>query len=195
MAYHARPLGGFLTGHFGDRFGRRNVMIATLLIAGNLIGAVAVWEFFWAISTSNVAMIYLGVFLCITIAFAGTNAVYLVFFAEMFNVKFRVSGMAIGLQLGIVVTGFAPSIIQAISVANGNAWWPAAVVTTVACVISIIAICTARETHRTPFISLVPAPPETDSAPNASHTEGTPRNDDHSYEVRHRTAGPAGTRR
>ncbi|GAA1621318.1 MFS transporter [Georgenia ruanii] len=132
-----------------DNIGRKPV-----LIAGNLVGAVAVWEFFWAVGQANVPMIYLGMFLCITIAFGATNAVYPVFFSEMFNVKFRVSGMAIGLQLGIVLTGFSPSIIQAVSSANDDAWWPAAALTTVACVISAIAVATARETYKVPLDQL-----------------------------------------
>lgn len=132
-----------------DRIGRKPV-----LIGGNLVGAVSVWQFFWAVGEANVPMIYLGMFLCITVAFGATNAVYPVFFSEMFNVKFRVSGMAIGLQLGIVLTGFSPTIIQAVSSANGNAWWPAAALTTFACVVSAIAVATARETYKVPLEQL-----------------------------------------
>lgn len=132
-----------------DRIGRKPV-----LIGGNSIGAVAVWQFFWAVGEANVPMIFLGIFLSITVAFACTNSVYPVFFAEMFNVRYRVSGMAIGLQIGIVVTGFSPTIIQAVSTANADSWWPAAALTTVACVISAIAVATARETNRTPLEEL-----------------------------------------
>jgi MFS family permease len=132
-----------------DKIGRKPV-----LIGGNIFGALAVWEFFWAVGEANVPMIYLGVFLTITIAFGATNAVYPVFFSEMFNTRFRVSGMAVGLQLGLVLTGFSPIIIQAISIANDNAWWPAALFTTIACMISSIAIATARETHKTPLRDL-----------------------------------------
>ncbi|MGW0688431.1 MFS transporter [Streptomyces sp. NPDC002754] len=132
-----------------DKVGRRPV-----LIGGNLFGAVAVWQFFWAVGNGDVPMIYLGFFLCITLAFAATNAVYPVFFSEMFNVRFRVSGMAVGLQLGMVLTGFSPTIIQAVSSATGDSWWPAAALTSLACVISAIAVATARETHRVPLAQL-----------------------------------------
>lgn len=132
-----------------DKIGRKPV-----LIGGNIFGALAVWEFFWAVGEANVPMIYLGVFLTITLAFGATNAVYPVFFSEMFNTRFRVSGMAVGLQLGMVLTGFSPIIIQAISIANDNAWWPAALFTSIACVISSIAIATARETNKTPLRDL-----------------------------------------
>ncbi|MEV7474267.1 MFS transporter [Pseudarthrobacter oxydans] len=138
-----------LFAHLSDRIGRKPV-----LIVGNLIGAAAVWPYFWAIGDANIPMIFVGMFLCITIAFGCTNAVYPAFFSEMFNVRFRVSGMAIGLQLGIVLTGFAPSIIQAVSAANGNAWWPACLFTSAACVISAIAVSTGRETFRTPLEKL-----------------------------------------
>ena len=138
-----------LLARLSDQIGRKPV-----LIGGNVFGALAVWEFFWAVSEANIPMIFLGIILCVSIGFAATNAVYPAFFSELFNVRYRVTGMAVGLQLGLVLTGFSPVIIQAISAANGNAWWPAALFTSVACLISAIAIATARETYRTPLHEL-----------------------------------------
>lgn len=132
-----------------DRIGRKPV-----LIGGNLFGAAAVWLFFWAVGEANIPLIFVGVLLTISIAFAATNAVYPSYFAELFNTRYRVTGMAVGLQLGLVLTGFSPVIIQAISHANGDAWWPAAAYTTVACIISAIAIASGRETYRTPLDEL-----------------------------------------
>lgn len=132
-----------------DRIGRKPV-----LIGGNLFGGASVWLFFWAVGKANIPMIFVGVLLTMSIALAATNAVYPSYFAELFNVRYRVTGMAVGLQLGLVLTGFSPVIIQALSAANDNAWWPAAAFTTVACVISAIAIGTGRETYKTPLDQL-----------------------------------------
>ncbi|MBO3664107.1 MFS transporter [Microbacterium stercoris] len=132
-----------------DRIGRKPV-----LIGGNLLGAVTVWQFFWAVGSADIPMIYVGIFLTITLSLGATNAVYPVFFSEMFNVRYRVTGMAVGLQLGLVLTGFSPSIIEAWSSANGSAWWPAALYTSLACVLSAIAVATSRETFRTPLHEL-----------------------------------------
>jgi MFS family permease len=132
-----------------DRIGRKPV-----LIGGNLFGGASVWLFFWAVGEANIPMIFVGVLLTMSIALAATNAVYPSYFAELFNVRYRVTGMAVGLQLGLVLTGFSPVIIQALSAANDNAWWPAAAFTTVACIISAIAIGTGRETYKTPLDQL-----------------------------------------
>jgi MFS family permease len=58
VGFLARPVGGIVCGHFGDRFGRKKVLVTTLLITGiatlmigllpghNLIGSWAPWALF-----------------------------------------------------------------------------------------------------------------------------------------------------
>lgn len=138
-----------LMAHLSDQIGRKPV-----LIGGNLVGAVSAWLFFWAVGEANIPMIFIGVILTISVGFAATNSVYPAYFSELFSTRYRVTGMAVGLQLGLVLTGFSPVIIQAFSSANGDAWWPAAAFTTAACVISAIAIASGRETYRTPIDQL-----------------------------------------
>ncbi|GAA1540108.1 MFS family permease [Microbacterium ginsengiterrae] len=134
-----------------DRVGRKPV-----LIGGNLVGGASVWLFFSAVAAADVPLIFTGMILCVAVGLAATNAVYPGYFAELFPVRYRVTGMAVSLQLGLVLTGFSPVIIQAISAANGDAWWPAAAYTTLACLISSVAIASGRETYRVALEDLGP---------------------------------------
>ena len=84
-----------LLASLSDRIGRKPV-----LIGGNIVGAAAVWLFFWAVGEANIPMIFVGVLLCVSVGFAATNSVYPSYFSELFNVRYRVTGMAVGLQLG-----------------------------------------------------------------------------------------------
>jgi len=60
------------------------------------------------ISTGNIPMIFLTSTLITAGTYAISNAIYPAWFSELFNVKVRYSGMAIGLQIGILCAGFTP---------------------------------------------------------------------------------------
>ncbi|GAA4402343.1 MFS transporter [Tsukamurella soli] len=49
VAFLARPLGGILFGHFGDRFGRKPTLVVTFLIMGTATGAVGLLPSYHAI--------------------------------------------------------------------------------------------------------------------------------------------------
>jgi hypothetical protein len=67
----------------------------------------------------------------------------------MFDTRVRLSGMAIGTQIGFALAGFAPAIAVALQGTGPDAWVPVAALTLAACVIAAIAAWTARETYRT----------------------------------------------
>ncbi|MFJ2969489.1 MFS transporter [Pseudomonas fulva] len=133
------PLGGFLS----DKVGRKPV-----LIAGNMIAALSVWLFFWAVSEVNVPMIYFGMFISFSIAWGLINGVYPIFYSELFSTRFRITGFAVGLQIGLILTGFSPLIAQMLSTANNNAWWPVALVSCVCSIIAAFTIGMSRETYK-----------------------------------------------
>jgi MFS family permease len=132
-----------------DMIGRKPVFIL-----GNLGGAAACFLFFDAVADASLPRMYLGIFLSISLCFSATNAIYPVFFTEMFNVRVRYSGTAIGIQIGLVVAGFAPALCSYWVGNAGGDWTPAALLTAVACVLAAAAALTAKETFKTPLAEL-----------------------------------------
>jgi MFS family permease len=69
--------------------------------------------------------------------------------AEMFPTRIRYSGAAISSQLGLIVTGFAPTIAAAVVRPGPDGWVPVAVFTAVCCGISaLVTLLWVRETYR-----------------------------------------------
>jgi MFS family permease len=88
------------------------------------------------------------------ITYSASNGVWPALYAEMFDTRVRLSGMAVGTQIGFALGGFAPAIAAAVQGPGPNGWWPVAALTFAACVIAAIAAWTARETYRTPMEEL-----------------------------------------
>jgi hypothetical protein len=68
--------------------------------------------------------------------------------------RVRLSGMAIGTQIGFALAGFARAIASAVQGTRLNAWVPVAFLTFLVCVVASIAAWTARETHKVPMHDL-----------------------------------------
>jgi len=64
----------------------------------------------------------------------------------MFPTRVRLSGVAIGTQIGFAIGGFAPTAAAAIAGAGADGWVPVAAYVLASSVIAAIAIATARET-------------------------------------------------
>ena len=132
-----------------DRIGRRPVFIF-----GALGCALLIWPYMWSLSTANIPLIFgLGILLS-GVVYSASNGVWPSLYGEMFSTRVRLSGMAIGTQVGFALGGFAPTISAAILGKGPDGWMPVAAFVSATAVVASIAVFSARETYRTPMHEL-----------------------------------------
>lgn len=140
-----------------DRIGRKPVF---------LIGAVGsplmIFAYLAAINSKNYPLIFLVGILTLGVVYSASNGIWPALYGEMFTTKVRLSGMAIGTQIGFAIAGFAVASAAGIVSPSGwlglQGWGGVAIFTGVLCAISAIAVATARETYKTPTEDLGLAP-------------------------------------
>ncbi|MER6873221.1 MFS transporter, partial [Amycolatopsis sp. NPDC000673] len=138
-----------LWGKAGDRFGRKPVFaVASLGVA------VLIWPFIWSISQANVVLVFVFGILLSGVVYSAYGGVGYALWTEQFGTKVRMSGVAVGTQLGFALGGFAPSIAAALAGADLKNWLPVAGLTAGAAVVAGLAVLTMRETYRTPLEEL-----------------------------------------
>jgi MFS family permease len=128
-----------------DRVGRKNVFVfgalgSAVLIFGYL-GSIAAGSYFW------IFVLGIGLF---GVVYTATNAVWPSFYGEMFPARVRLSGTAIGTQIGFAISGFLPTIAAAAGGSGKGAWLGVSIFTAGLCVVTTIAVLTGRETFRVP---------------------------------------------
>jgi MFS family permease len=161
VALAAIPLWATLS----DRIGRRPVYLI-----GAAGSAVAMFAYLWAISTGNYPLTLVLGIVAFGVVYSAANGVWPSFYGEMFTTRVRLSGMAIGTQIGFAVAGFAVTFAARIAGPDGDDWSAVALFTAALCVPPVIAVLSARETHKVPTERLgehgsrAAAQPETVSA-------------------------------
>lgn len=110
--------------------------------------------YLWAISEANIPLIFVIAILMSGVAYSASNGIWPSFYGEMFSTRVRLSGMAIGTQIGFAIGGFAPVIAAAVQGEGPNAWVPVALLNGAICVVASIAARTARETYNIPMHDL-----------------------------------------
>jgi MFS family permease len=136
-----------------DRIGRRPVFLA-----GAVGSAVTMFLYLWAISTGNYPMTLLTGILSFGIVYSAANGVWPSFYGEMFPASVRLSGMAVGTQIGFAVSGFAVTFAAGIAGPEGDGWARVGLFTAALCVPPALAALFARETAHTPTEELGTAP-------------------------------------
>ncbi|CAL8899953.1 MFS transporter [Kocuria varians] len=127
-------------GRFTDRIGRRPVYATGAVLA---IG----WAFiaFPMFNTRNEWVILAAVVLGLVIhafMYAGQPAIM----AEMFPTRMRYSGVSLGYQVTSIVAGSLAPIIATTLLRRFDSWVPISIYITVACLITLFAVATLRET-------------------------------------------------
>jgi MFS family permease len=145
VALLAIPLWALLS----DRIGRRPVFIGGTLASGALVFA-----YLWSISTANYGLIFAAGIVMFGIAYSAPNGVWPACYGEMFSARVRLSGTAIGTQIGFAIAGFVPSAAAAIAGSGRGSWLGVSIFIAALCVVNAIAVATGRETHRVPMAEL-----------------------------------------
>jgi MFS family permease len=128
-----------------DRVGRKPVFIA-----GSVGCAILMFAYLGAISARSLPLVFLVGIVMFGLVYSATNGIWPAFYGEMFTTRVRLSGMAIGTQIGFAIGGFSPTIAAALDGADGTHWVPVAIFTAVLCLVNVVAVATARETYRVP---------------------------------------------
>lgn len=149
-------------GHLADRIGRKPVFLT-----GSLGSAALMFGYLWAISVGNWGLIFFFGIAMFGVLYSAINGVWPAFYGEMFSARVRLSGTAIGTQIGFAIAGFAPSITGAVAGTGKDAWLGASVITALLCLVNVVAVATARETRGVPTDRLGLKPGKTAPLPLA----------------------------
>lgn len=131
-------------GKLSDRIGRRPPVIA-----GVLCGGLLSFAYLYAISIHNLWLSVIFSLLMWGVAYQGFNGVFPSLFPELFRTRVRVTGMAIGQNIGVACTAFLPALFVSVAPpGTENIPLKIGALTFGICLISAIAAFTTRETYR-----------------------------------------------
>lgn len=125
-----------------DRIGRKPVFIFGAVGSGALM-----FGYLGAIASGRYGLIFLAGILMSGVVYSAQNGVWPALFGEMFPTRVRLSGMAIGTQIGFAIGGFMPTVAAAIDGNGPDGWPPVAALVLAMSLIAALAIATARETY------------------------------------------------
>jgi len=143
-----------LIGRLSDRVGRRPAYLGAAAFCG-----LTAFPFFALLNTGVPALIYLAFAFTLGIGCLGIFGAQAAHYAELFETRFRFSGMALGREIpGAVLAGPAPVIAVGLtSLLDGSPWLVATAMVLVAA-LAFGAVLLLPETRGVPLTSLVEEP-------------------------------------
>ncbi|MDL5156263.1 MFS transporter [Actinomycetospora termitidis] len=138
-----------LFARYADRTGRKPVFVF-----GCVASAVLLACYLWSISTASYALVFVFGILLSGVVYSAANGVWPAFYGEMFPARVRLTGMAVGTQIGFAVGGFVPTIAEALVGKGAGGWVPVAVLGAGLCLLAAVAALTATETAHVPTADL-----------------------------------------
>jgi MFS family permease len=151
-----------------DRIGRKPVFIFGAVGSG-----AAMFAYLAAIASGKYALIFLAAILMSGLIYSAQNGVWPALYGEMFPTRVRLSGVAIGTQIGFAIGGFAPTAAAAIAGDGAGGWVPVAAYVLGSSVLAAIAVATARETFNVPLRVLDGREAPTPERPGVARREVT----------------------
>ena len=125
-----------------DRVGRKPIFVM-----GVIGSSLLMFPYLGAVSSGNWVLVFLLGAVLSGVFYSMANGIWPSFYAEMFPTRVRVSGLALGTQIGFAISGgVTPFLATAVAGAEGDAWLNVALVVCAAGLISVIAALTAKET-------------------------------------------------
>jgi MFS family permease len=132
-----------------DRVGRKPVFIFGAVGSG-----AAMFLYLGAISGGSYPLLFGAAILMSGIVYSAMNGVQPALYGEMFPTRVRLSGTAIGTQIGFAIGGFAPTAAAWIAGDGRDGWPPVAAYVLVSSLLAAIAVATVRETCKVPLADI-----------------------------------------
>lgn len=114
VALICQPLYGLLA----DRIGKKRIFAL-----GSLACCAGVFVFLWSITTGQIGLIIFATVLLKAVLYSAPNALWPSFYAELFSIRVRYTGVGLATQLSFIVSGFSPSLCYAL-LNQGAGWLP-----------------------------------------------------------------------
>ncbi len=132
-----------LSGHLVDKLGRK-----TVFLAGAIGGGLTMVPYLWSITTGNWALMYPLAIVNYSLFYSMINAAWPSFFSEMFPSRVRVSGLAMGTQIGFALSGaLGPVLATALAGQDLKGWVGPSLVAIGFALSATVAGLTAKETR------------------------------------------------